>query len=341
MLTTNLPNQLHVLVPFWGLAGGVIKVLDYAAHGVDLGIDVTLWAPPIPDESAAIHQLPVARRLIDDTAVELRALVDLSLPEGQGRSAVLFTEPTHHRLIEEATETPLGASLIHLVQGTRHANPEWQNGMNYRLLHRPMTRIAVTPQVFDAIAPLVNRRFPLHTILEGHATDYFGGRPQPHQAADSARSPTPLRVLYTTWKSDLGDRVAAHLSTDRRFAFTALRTETTWPALRNRYHAADVLLCTPGPEEGFYLPGIEAMAAGVVVVSAEVGGNASYLVSETNAVVVEYDDTVAHADALIGLAQDSHLRATLRDAGRQTVGQHTLNRERGQFKAVLESLGPN
>lgn len=333
-MSETAPTNLSVLVPFWGLAGGVIKILDYAAHGVDLGLAVTVWAPPLPEADHPIHQLPVARRLIDDPAVDIALLDELDLRDRAGVGHVaLFTEPTHHRLIERAIDRPLGATLCHLVQGTRHANPLWQDGVNYRLLHRPMTRIAVTPQVFDAISPLVNQRFSLTTIVEGHAAEYFSGRP----SRDTLETQTarPLRVLYTTWKSDLGDRVAELLANDERFAFIAVRSETSWPALRNRYHGADVLLCAPGPEEGFYLPGLEAMAAEVAVVSAVVGGNATYLHDGENALVVGYDDAEQHRAALVRLAENPSLRQTLVATGRETIARHSLVRERADFKSVL------
>ena len=336
MARPGLPERLHVLVPFWGLAGGVIKILDYAAHGLDLGVDVTLWAPPVPTPEHGIHELPVARRLLSTPAVQVRDLDHLDLRTSVEGAVTLFTEPTHHALIEQAIDKPLGASLIHLVQGTRHANALWMDGMNYRLLHRPMTRIAVTPQVFDAISPIVNDRYDLITIIEGHDAEFFGSRPSAVRAPDSTT--TPLRVLYATWKSPLGDMVAAQLRGDPRFAFTALRNETTWPALRNRYHAADVFLCAPGPQEGLYLPGLEAMAAEVAVVSALVGGNEVYLEREKNCLVAPFNDAHAHRDALVRLADDPALRERLVAAGRITIGGHTLSRERTEFKAVLELL---
>ncbi len=343
MRSGSLPTHLHVLIPFWGLAGGVIKILDYAAHGRDLGIGVTLWAPKIPDSTAPIHQLPAARRLLDDSEILVRSLSNLNLRTVSDDHVVLFTEPTHHRLIEDAIDQPLGARLCHLIQGTRHGNPEWQNGENYRLLHRPMSRIAVTPQVVDAISPHVNSRYGLATILEGHAVEYFSGRPHPSLTVGAAAEHPPqrLRVLYTTWKSDLGDRVAAALAGDDVFAWIPVRTEMTWPALRNRYHGSDVLLCTPGPEEGFYLPGLEAMAARVAVISSIVGGNASYLVPDVNALVASYDDVDEHVAALKRLASDPFLRNNLVQAGNETIQRHTLRRERDEFMAVLGSLVGN
>ncbi len=321
------------MIPFWGMAGGVIKILDYANHAVLGGVrDVTLWAPPLPPQDHPIHTLPVFVALGNAPEVTIQPLRELHFSD-QREPWVLFTDPTHHKLIEAAAKGSLHHRLLQLVQGTRHANPAWSDGRNYRLLHRPMSRIAVTDQVALAVAPHVNTRFPLRTIIEGHDGAYFtAGAPE----RNSAR--TTFRVLYATWKTELGDRVAHLLADDPSFTFDAIRGECGWPELRRRYHAADLFICSPGPEEGFYLPGIEAMAAGCAVVSAVVGGNESYLDEGFNAVRAAYDDATSHARALETLAGDHTLRQTLLAGGRATVDRHRLDRERREFLDMLARL---
>jgi len=278
------------------MAGGVIKILDYAQHAVSGGVpEVNLWAPPVPPQDHPIHSLPVFALLKDAPAVTIRPLHELAFGDDP-EPWVLFTEPTHHVLIEAAASESLHHRLIHLIQGTRHANPEWSDGRNYRLLHRPMSRIMVTDQVAAAVTPHANARFPMRTIIEGHDGAYFAAGAPEQTAIRSV-----FRVLYATWKTDLGDRVAELLADNPSFTFDAVRSECGWPELRRRYHAADLFICSPGPEEGFYLPGIEAMAAHCVVVSSFVGGNESYLDDGRNVLRAPYDDAAAHAQALITL----------------------------------------
>lgn len=329
---SELPDELHVLVPFWGLAGGVIKVLDYANHAWRSGVSrVTIWAPPLPSHDDPVMSLPVLQSLQKTQTVQIADLESLSLRD-QAEPWVLFTEPGHMRLIEEATDAHLGSRLIHLIQGTRHADPKWNDGLNYRLLHRPMTRIAVTAQVALAIRPHTNSSYPLETILEGHDCAYFSAS-APERSADA-----PLRVLYTTWKSTLGDRVAEALADLDSIVFTAVRGPASWPELRSLYHDADVFLCTPGPNEGFYLPGLEAMAAECVVVSAFVGGNESYLVENENMLRASYDDVADHVQALRTIAVDPGVRRRLVESGTATTARHTLERERSEFAAMLAAL---
>ena len=326
--------SIDVLVPFWGLAGGVIKILDYADHAAHLGRDVQLWAPPVPSDDQLLESLPVVRRLFDAQNVRVGLLNELDIDRSD---VVLFTDPTHHELIERTCSTEIASRLLHLIQGTRHANPRWLDGRNYRLLHRPMNRISVSQQVTEAIRPLVNKRFAIHTIVEGHDIDYFSNRSRP----DLPEGAVP-RILYTTWKSDLGDRVRdrfERIEGAPKVAWIAVREPMGWPALRNRYHGADIFLCTPGPEEGFYLPGLEAMAAGAAVITSLVGGNAAYVQANDNAVVAEYDDVDAHVDAIMALLADRHTRATLVKNAYSTAQRHRLDRERDEFAAVLATVG--
>ena len=324
-----MTGKLHVLVPFWGLAGGVIKVLDYAEHGVEAGFDVTLWSESDHSDAATIASLPVLQRLLSH-GVTHRRLDELPGLGLTSDDRVLFSEPAHAAVIDRTT-AKLG-QVIHLVQGTRHATPTWNSGLHFRLLHRPLVRVVVSDQVREAIDPHVNTRLPVHTVIEGHDIDYFA----------APRSPKPnaiARVLYSTWKSDLGDRVA-ELVDPQVATFIAMRGSVDWPTLRNRYQNADIFLGTPGPEEGFYLPGLEAMAAGCAVVMSLVGGNAAYGESEVNMIACPYDDAAAHATALIGLAGDAQRRQALVTAGRQAADRHRLDRERDEAIAIMrEPLG--
>lgn len=328
------PATLHVLVPFWGLAGGVIKVLDYAHHALAIGVPkVVLWAPPLPVDTAPVMDLPVVGQLVESAQVEIRLIDDLSGDPDDDESWLLFTEPTHHPLIEQRFGESFGHRLIHLVQGTRHANPSWSEGRNYRLLHRPMSRIAVSDQVATAINPVRNTRFPMRTIVEGHDVDYFSSGAPVRSGQRAA-----FRVVYTTWKSDLGDRVAAAFASEPLISFEAIRGECGWPELRRRYHAADIFLCSPGPEEGFYLPGLEAMAAGCAVVSSFVGGNEAYAHDGANMLRAEFDDVESHVRSLRRLVAEPNLRNTLANGARRTTASHTLEREAEEFGVFMAEL---
>lgn len=319
-----MTGRLHVLVPFWGLAGGVIKVLDYAEHGQRAGFDVTLWAPEEEPTDPLLETLPVLERLVA-ADVGRRRLDTLSAGDIGDDDLMLFTEPAHGALIDRLGVRP--ERVIHLVQGTRHATPTWNGGLHYRLLHRRFVRIAVSAQVHAAIAPHVHPALRLHVVPEGHDVDYFAVDRPP---AGAGR----VRVLYSTWKSNLGDRVSELCGGDD-IAFTAMRTPKSWPALANHYRSTDIFLGCPGPEEGFYLPGLEAMAAGCAVVMSLVGGNEAYAHDGINMVACPYDDALSHAMAIRRLARQPELRQSLSSAGYATAQEHRLEPERQLAQQIM------
>ena len=329
----RLGQTFHVVFPLWAPVGGVIKILDYLHHTVECGFETAVaWGPRLPGDDAPIRHHIAFERAHRDPRISFGLLKDMQF---ESDAFVLFSEPSQHPDIELAL--PPGSDrrrIIHLVQNTRHANPHWHLGFPYLLLHRPVTRLFVTHEVADAVAPVMNKTFPASTIVEGHGWEYFS-RPAPTEFPPQDR---PLKVGYTTWKSDIGDNVAAAMSHDPRVSFDAIRKPATWPELKSLYHQCDVWLCAPGPEEGFYLPGLEAMAASTVVVSALIGGNKAYLRNEENCLTADFEDVAGHVAAIQRLLDEPDLARSLIAQGHRTTHRFTLDRERDEFSTFLTWL---
>jgi glycosyltransferase involved in cell wall biosynthesis len=92
-------------------------------------------------------------------------------------------------------------------------------------------------------------------------------------------------------------------------------------------------------EEGFYLPGLEAMAAGAIVLSPDAGGNRAYCEFGENCLRVEFDDPSSYIEALLSLrTADPAKLDRMRQRGYETTERHTLSREKERFGAFLERL---
>jgi hypothetical protein len=222
--------------------------------------------------------------------------------------------------------------IIHIIQGVRHASIQFTDGYALRLLSRPMGRIVTSCIVLEAIKPHLNQSSPCEVILLGHDTGFFA-KPR------SGPLGRTIRVAYTSWKSEVAVSVEERLRSERRFKFRSLRKPASWPALRKLYHWADVFLCCPLAQEGFYLPGLEAMAAGCLIVTPDAGGNMAYCEFGGNCFGVGFENDDDYILALRQLAEAPPQQIeALRRAGYETVKRHRLDQERDAFGRFIQTM---
>jgi glycosyltransferase involved in cell wall biosynthesis len=108
------------------------------------------------------------------------------------------------------------------------------------------------------------------------------------------------------------------------------------PAL---YQQADVFLFTSIWPEPFGRVIVEAMASGLTVVGAPVGGAAEILRADENALTFTPDDPSSLAQQLRRLIETPALRDRLAKAGRETaVGQFDLQRMTNEIESYLQAL---
>jgi len=102
--------------------------------------------------------------------------------------------------------------------------------------------------------------------------------------------------------------LAKELGLDNRVIFLGFRTDVF-----ELYHAADIS-AFPSRIEGLGLAGVEAMAAGVPLVSSNVHGILDYVVDGKTGYAVAPNDVDGFAEAIKKLTDDSELRKSMREA---------------------------
>ena len=91
-----------------------------------------------------------------------------------------------------------------------------------------------------------------------------------------------------------------------------------------------------GQEEAFGVSCVEAMAAGLPVVSGRNGSLPEILQSEVEGLLVEPGDVEAHAQAFVRLAEDPILRRTMGQNGwRRACRDYSLGREQARLREIL------
>jgi glycosyltransferase-like protein len=103
------------------------------------------------------------------------------------------------------------------------------------------------------------------------------------------------------------------------------------------YRAADAL-AFPSVKEGFGLAVLEAMSAGLPVVTSDLPVFREYLVAGVDALLVPVGDVDALADALSAVLTDGALRTALTGAGRALVERFTWEQSARRHLAVYADL---
>ena len=103
----------------------------------------------------------------------------------------------------------------------------------------------------------------------------------------------------------------------------------------DRLAGSRVAVCLPRAEEGFYLPALEAMALGCLVVTLDCVGNRGFCRHDRSCLVAEPDPDSLCAAVKRALALPALERGRMHRLARNTAARHSLDAERARFHAVL------
>ena len=321
---------MYFMTPTFRPVGGVVKVFDYVNHARSLGYEPVIACPESYKPGLPLFKIPRFSGISPDNGVKFTDLEKVTVGP---HDLAFLSWPTHYEIVEpRLSRWTRHEQVIFIVQNVRWANPSFTGGYALRLLSRPMARIMTNDVVLQAVKPYLNPSSMSEVILLGNESSFFA-----KERRDGLGN--PVKVGYTTWKSGVGDEVARMLADDPRFEFRAIREPVGWKELRELYHWSDVFLATPLVEEGFYMPGLEAMAAGAVVISSDAGGNRAYCRFGENCIEVGFEEAGGYVEALKSLREGPAEEVErLRVGGYATVGQHTLEHERERFGEFMERL---
>lgn len=214
--------------------------------------------------------------------------------------------------------------VINFIQHVRHADPE---NARYQFLARPAIRICVSRDVAQAIEATGKVNGPIFTIPN---------------ALDADQMPAPLPLEQRTCDVVIAGlknpELAFQLREKVRHFAPRLRVLSA-PLPRADYlesvRRARVALFLPTPTEGFYLPALESMALGTIVVCPDVVGNRSFCVPGVNCFRPRFHSgslTGATRSALMFAAQEPNF---MRQNALQTAAEHSPAAERAAFAAIL------
>ncbi len=300
---------------FQEFTGGHLKVWNYFNH-----------VEASPSHTAQIHFSPDSRWDASNPWVSRRAEV---CPQWQPEQAdLLFLGGKDWEMLPAAERDHYRWPVINLIQHVHHADPG--HPLSAFLPHRAI-RVCVSAEVRAAIESTGRVNGPTVTIPNG---------------IEMADLPTPgkreidwLVCGLKDGRSGMARRLVKRLDLSRWGRAEFLTKLLPRPEFLAALARARRVVLLPRETEGFYLPALEAMALGCLVVCSDCVGNRSFCREGFNAVV-----PVGHDEESVFAAMQRARRLTLLqeaalvENARVTAAEHTLARERAAFHELLASV---
>ncbi|MYD96383.1 MAG: glycosyltransferase [Gammaproteobacteria bacterium] len=303
--------------------GGHVKHANYFEHIARLpGFERRITFSDVPGD-AALHR---QRQELWPASAGERA------SDWQPRARdLLFVAGTDWRYLAARNLENRPNPRLNLIQHVRHAH---EGTELYGYLANRAVRICVSAEVAEAITATRRVNGPVFVIP--NATDCTPVEPaQMHEDAFGARV-EPITIIGYK-RPELAHSLSRRLEEDgvaHRLVVGFLDREDFLGLLRR----TRVAVCLPRAEEGFYLPALEAMAAGCTVVTLDCIGNRSFCRDGDNCVVAAAE-VEPLAEAVTNAAtMTTTERAQLLSSAIATVRSHSLDAERQRFHDVLRDI---
>jgi hypothetical protein len=299
---------------FRGFTGGHLKVWDYFNH-----------------VSSSAHHKPrinfSKETLWDETNpwLGLREQSQEAFKAGPGD--ILFLAGMDWLSLTANQRQKSTTPIINLVQGIKHSDPA---DIRSSFLKYKAVRICVSQPIREAIESSHKVNGPLYVIPNGIDRTLI---PSPSNLLDR-----PVDVLLAALKQPhLGRHLAAMLQRPGR-TVKLLNSKLPRTDFLHCLSQAKLTIFLPKQQEGFYLPALEGMAAGTLVVCPDCVGNRSFCVTGQNSFVPRYTITGILDAAETVLQLSSTMTQQILINATHTAAVHDLLKERQTFLKLLDNI---
>lgn len=290
-----------------GFTGGHLKVRDYYAHAEH----ATGFTP----------RIFFTHRSIQGPKNPWHGIAPPPLPSWRpSEAAALFVAGFDWQAVPDPSPAP----VINLIQGVCHAD---DGDARRAFLSRRAVRICVSQEVADAICATGAVNGPVHVIPNG----------------------IDLGTISSNRVRDIGVFIAGLKNPTFAVALAALlvasgvRVDLSLnriprPEFLDRLSRANIVVALPCEREGFFLPALEAMAAGSIVVCPDCTGNREFCRDGITTFRPRYTLKAVTAATLAAVRQSPEDREGMRAEAAAEARRHSLDAERTAFLQILEGL---
>ena len=302
-----MPKTILFYRDYRAFSGGHLKVSDYFSHVRSSAVyRAMIYMSP---QSRADHPWQ------DDSGIA---------PDFEPEKAdILVLGGTDWKDMPDGIEDKV--PVLNIIQHLRHADPADER---HAFLKRKAHRICVSQEVADALMADGGCNGPIHAVANG---------------IDVAAIPDvpakTVEVFIAGLKAkELAKAVAARLS-GLKIAIDCLTAPVPRAEFLRRMAAARIAVTLPHATEGFYLPALEAMAAGCAVVCTDAGGNRGFCIAGETCLCPEAKPE-AITSAVRSLLDDDELCQRLSENGKAMAQSYGLAAERKAVLSILNGISP-
>jgi Glycosyl transferases group 1 len=240
---------------------------------------------------------------------------------------VLFLSGVDWRMIDRANWAESPVPVINLIQHVWHAAPDDEMGRAGFLSNKAI-RICVSPEVTRALERTGRVRGPLFTIPDAVDVERLSGLMR-------SGPPDLDLVVLANKQPERGHAVFERLADAGRTHIVDARSPHD--EMLELIARAAVTVFVPNPKEGFYLPALEGMALGTIVVCPDCVGNRSYCLDGVNCFRPAYNVDAIVTAGRAALTRRQALAGMIGNAA-ETAGRHDLRHERVSFMKILDRV---
>ena len=302
------------------LTGGHVKHAHYYGHVARL---------PGHARRILFDGKPETDRLAREQATLWSTVSDERVETWQpGGRDILFVAGTDWRYLTRTGLDGVSNPRINLIQHVRHAHDGTEL---HGYLVRRAVRICVSDEVAEAILATGRVNGAVFTIPNGTECSASPVDCQGVVGFDER----PESVLIVGYKRpDLAAALSGRLD-EAGVAHITLDGFIDRDAFLGLLERARVAVCLPRPEEGFYLPALEAMAQGCTVVTLDCVGNRGFCRHGDTCLVAEDDPARLARATMTAVGLPLPDRHRLHANAAATVEAHSLQSERERFHELL------
>jgi hypothetical protein len=244
--------------------------------------------------------------------------------EDAARADVLFLAGMDWRSLEPARRADSPVPILNLVQGFRHTRP---SDAAYEFLAHRAIRLCVSAEIEERLRSLGLVQGPIFTVPIALDLEQL-----PAPRVDQERD---IDCVVLAVKDRAQGRSLAHRLKRRGHRVLLVDQPLPREQLLDAMARARVTVHLPAKVEGAYLPALESMALGALVVCPDCLGNRSFCRDgETCLVPVRSEEAILEA-ACAALGESADALAPLLAGARLECAGRTLAAERARFLEIL------